>query len=228
MDFGLVLDQRFDVDIVGVDEGIDVLSELFDRGEGCALQRLPLQDREPDFHLVKPGSARRREVEAHIWVPLEPTVVARLVGTEVIEHDVDGRVRPSGDDAVHEVEELDAPPALLVRRRHLAGGDLEGGKQRRSAVALVIVAVTAQRPAVWQLQIVLRALQRGGWIEGFSSTQMTIAFAARRKNVLNLLKGISMGLRSAENEAGQQSSRVRVIECLAYPRTFVTADDWPS
>ena len=156
----MALDQRFDVDIVGVDEGIDVLSELFDRGEGCALQRLPLQDREPDFHLVKPGSARRREVEAHIWVPLEPTVVARLVGTEVIEHDVDGRVRPSGDDAVHEVEELDAPPALLVRRRHLAGGDLEGGKQRRSAVALVIVAVAAQRPAVWQLQIVLRALQR--------------------------------------------------------------------
>ena len=93
------------------------------------LEGLPVQDREPDFHLVKPGSARRREVEAHIWVPLEPTVVARLVGTEVIEHDVDGRVRPSGDDAVHEVEELDAPPALLVRRRHLAGGDLEGGKQ---------------------------------------------------------------------------------------------------
>ena len=128
VDFGFGPDEGLGVFIVGLDEVVDVLAELLDRDEGSAFQRLSLQDREPDFHLVKPGSARRREVEAHIWVPLEPTVVARLVGTEVIEHDVDGRVRPSGDDAVHEVEELDAPAAFLVRRHHLAGGHLEGGE----------------------------------------------------------------------------------------------------
>ena len=65
-----------------------------------------------------------------------------------------------GDDVVHEVEELDAPPALLVRGRHLAGGHLEGGKQRRGAVSLVIVTMSGQRPPVRKLQIALGALQR--------------------------------------------------------------------
>ena len=44
---------------------------------------------------------------------LEPAVVPGLEGIEIVEHDVDGGVRPSGDDVVHEVEELDAPPAFL-------------------------------------------------------------------------------------------------------------------
>ncbi len=73
---------------------------------------------------------------------------------------MDGGVRIGGDDIVHEVEELDAPPALLVGGRHLAGGHLEGGEQGRCAVALVVVAVAGQRPAVRQLEISLRALQR--------------------------------------------------------------------
>ncbi len=45
-----------------------------------------------------------------------------LVGVQVVEDDMDGRIRVCGDDVVHEVEEFDAPPALLVRGRHLAGG----------------------------------------------------------------------------------------------------------
>ena len=49
---------------------------------------------------------------------------------------------------------------FLMRGRHLAGGHLEGGEQRRGAVALVIVAVAGQRPAVGELQIALRPLQR--------------------------------------------------------------------
>ena len=44
--------------------------------------------------------------------------------------------------------------------RHLAGGHLEGGEQRRGAVALVIMAMAGQRPAVRQLQIALSPLQR--------------------------------------------------------------------
>ena len=73
---------------------------------------------------------------------------------------MDGRVGVGSDDVVHEVEELDAPTALIVRGRHLAGGHLEGGEQRRGAVALVFVAMAGQRPAVRQLQIALRPLQR--------------------------------------------------------------------
>jgi hypothetical protein len=73
---------------------------------------------------------------------------------------MDGRVRMSGDDIIHEVEELNAPPALLVRGRHLASGYFEGGEQRRGAVAFVIVAMSGQRSTVRKLQISLRPLQR--------------------------------------------------------------------
>jgi hypothetical protein len=48
IDSGLGPDERLGVSIVGLDEGVDVLSELFDRDEGCAAERLALQDREPD------------------------------------------------------------------------------------------------------------------------------------------------------------------------------------
>jgi hypothetical protein len=58
------------------------------------------------------------------------------------------------------MKELDPSAARLVRGRHLAGRHLEGSKQRRRAVALVIVAVAGQRPPGGQLQVALRPLQR--------------------------------------------------------------------
>ena len=66
MDLGLGPDEWLGIGVVGIDEGIDVLSELFDRGEGCAAQGLSLQDREPDLDLIEPGGPRRREVEMHV------------------------------------------------------------------------------------------------------------------------------------------------------------------
>jgi hypothetical protein len=54
-----------------------VLPQLFDGGEGSAVQGLSLQDREPDFHLVEPGGSRRREVEMDVWVALEPAIPTR-------------------------------------------------------------------------------------------------------------------------------------------------------
>src|SRR5258707_12553747 len=68
MDLGFGPDERLGVGVVGLNEGIDMRSELFDRGEGSTFQGFPLQDREPDFHLVEPGSPGRREVEAHVPV----------------------------------------------------------------------------------------------------------------------------------------------------------------
>ena len=88
---------------------------------------------------------------------------------------MNGLARIGGDDMVHEVEELDPPAPLLMRCGHFARSHVEGGEQRRSAVAHVVVAVAGQRPTVRQLQVALRPLQ--GWIEGFSSTQITIAFS---------------------------------------------------
>ena len=110
MDLGLGPGKRGSIGVVGLDEGIDVLSELFDRGEGSAVQRLSFQDREPDFHLIEPGGPCRREVKTNVRVAPEPAIVPGLVGVEVVENDVNGGVGVSGDDIIHEVEELDAPP----------------------------------------------------------------------------------------------------------------------
>lgn len=137
------------------------------------MQRLSLQDREPDFDLIEPGRPRRGEVEVHVWMALEPAVVLRLVGVEVVEHDMDRGVGTAGDDIVHEVEELEAPAARLVGGSDLAGGHLESGEQCGGAVALIVMAVAGQGSAVRQLEIALRAL--------LSSTQMTIAFSGGAK-----------------------------------------------
>ena len=49
MDPGFGPDEWLGVLVVGFDEGIDVLAELGDGSERGAVQRLSLQDREPDF-----------------------------------------------------------------------------------------------------------------------------------------------------------------------------------
>src|SRR5512139_3189345 len=159
MDLGFGPDERPSVFVISLDESIDMLPQLRDRSERGAMQRLSFQDREPDFDLVEPGRSRRREVEVHVRMALEPAVVSGLVGVEVVEHDVDRGVGMGGNDIVHEVEELYAPAARFVRRPNLAGGYLEGSEQRGGTVALVVMAVAGQRPAARELQIALRALQ---------------------------------------------------------------------
>src|SRR6516165_3802773 len=61
-----------------------------------SMQRLSLQDREPVFDLVEPGGPRRREVE----MTFEPAIVPGLVGVQVVEDDMDGRIRVCGDDVI--------------------------------------------------------------------------------------------------------------------------------
>src|ERR1700693_1474936 len=121
MDLRLGPGKRSGSGVVGLDEGIDVLPELFDRGKGSTVQRLALQDREPDFHLIEPGGPGWREVEMNVGVAPEPAIVPGLVGVEIVEDDVNGRVGVSGDDIIHEVEEFDAPPTRLGRGGALAG-----------------------------------------------------------------------------------------------------------
>jgi len=111
MHFGFGPGEWLGVFVVGVDESIDVIPELLDRSEGSAIQRLALQDREPNLDLVEPGSPRRREVEMHVRMTFEPSIILGLVSVEVVEDDMDGRGRVSHDDLVHEVEELDAAGA---------------------------------------------------------------------------------------------------------------------
>jgi hypothetical protein len=55
MDPGFGPDEWLGVLVVSFDEGIDMLAQLRDGGERSAVQRVSLQDREPDFDLVKSG-----------------------------------------------------------------------------------------------------------------------------------------------------------------------------
>jgi len=69
-------------------------------------------------------------------------------------------MRMGFDDPVHEVEEFEAPAALVVAGSNLAVGEVEGGKQGRGAVALVMMRLAAERPAVRQPELALGALER--------------------------------------------------------------------
>ena len=80
VDLGFGPDERLGGFVVGINEGIDMLPELFDGAERCAAQGLALQDREPDFHLVEPRGPRWSEVEVDIRMTLEPAVVPWACG----------------------------------------------------------------------------------------------------------------------------------------------------
>ena len=62
----------------------------------------------------------------NVRVAPEPAIVPGLVGVEIVEYDVDGGVRVSGNDTVDETEELAAPQALRGRGGELAGSYLKG------------------------------------------------------------------------------------------------------
>src|SRR5262245_9740330 len=131
-----------------------------DRGERGASEGFALKDREPDLDLVQPGRPGRREVELDIGMALEPAVVLGLMGVEIVEDDVEVLALIGGHEIVHEVEKFGAAPAIFMGCGDLTGRYLEGGKQRRGAVTLVVVALAAQRPPAGQFEIALGALQR--------------------------------------------------------------------
>ena len=144
VDLGFSPDERRCVDIVVFDEGIDVLSQLLDGGEGRTLEGFSFEDREPNLHLIEPGGCSRLEVEMHVRMPLEPALILRFVGVEIVDDDVKCRLRIAGNNLVHKVEELDAAAAFLVSGHHLACSHFEGREQRRGSVARVVMAVPCE------------------------------------------------------------------------------------
>lgn len=81
--------------------GIGALCELLDPAEGSAVQGFAFRDPEPDLALVELGGTRRAEVEMHVGMSIQPAVVLRLVGVEVVERDMNVLARLGGDDAIH-------------------------------------------------------------------------------------------------------------------------------
>ena len=91
MNLGLGPHERLGVDVVGGNECVDVGYQLLARGERGAGQRFGCQDGEPDLDLVQPRRLGRGEVEVHVRVPLQPAIVLRLVGVEIVENDTSRR-----------------------------------------------------------------------------------------------------------------------------------------
>src|SRR5262245_33445248 len=88
----------------------------------------------------------------HVGISLEPAVVLGLMGIEVVENDMEGGITIDSDDVVHEVEKLNAAATLFVSDSDLSGGNLEGSKQGRSAVTLVVMAMTVSARPVGSLR----------------------------------------------------------------------------
>ena len=123
--------------IVGLDEGIDLIANLTWRGEAGASQGFGGENGEPDLHLIEPGGMGRRKMEMYILVPRPPAIVFRLMGIEIVQNHMDLAAGMIGNHAVHEIQELDAPAALIMAGRDQASGNVEGGEQGRGAVTFV-------------------------------------------------------------------------------------------
>ena len=89
--------------VVGFDEGRDMGFEFAKRVEGRAPERLAGQDREPDLDLVQPGRPRRRKVEMHVRVALQPAIVLWLVRIQIVEDDMNLAPLMRGDDTTQRV-----------------------------------------------------------------------------------------------------------------------------
>ena len=60
---------------------------------------------------------------------------------------------------IHEIKEVDAAFALVVASMDLAGGDVQGRKKRRGAMALVLMGEAGERTPVGHAQPALRPFE---------------------------------------------------------------------
>lgn len=125
-------------------DGVDIVEDgAFEFGDGAvdAAPDLPL-DRQAEEPLdpIEPRRRCRDEVDMPVLALGEPPDGLGLVGGVVVHDDVDaGVVWRVGFHTVEKPDELAAPAAPEAAPDDTAGGDVEGGEQRRRAVALVVV-----------------------------------------------------------------------------------------
>jgi len=92
-------------------------------------------------------------------VPSQPAVVFGLVGIEIVQNYMDLAAGMFGNQTVHEIEELDAPAALIMADLDQASGHIERGEKGRGSVTFVGITEPCHRSAIGQLQPALGALQ---------------------------------------------------------------------
>ena len=99
------------------------------------------------------------EVETDVFMVRQPAIIFGFVSIEIVQNDVNVASRVVGDDAVHEVQELDPPTALVMAGLDQPVGHLQRRKQGRGAVPLVLMVKAGQRLAIGQLQPALGAFE---------------------------------------------------------------------
>ena len=82
----------------------------------------------------------------------QPPILFRFVGVQVVQYHVDLPIRVRRHDLVHEVQELSAPPPIIVTCNDLPGNDVKRCKQRGRAVPFVAMAEPIQCLAVGESQ----------------------------------------------------------------------------
>jgi hypothetical protein len=145
--------------VIRLDKGVDLIANLAWRGETRTGQGFGGENGEPYLHLIEPGGMGRRKMEMDILVPSQPAVVFGLVGIEIVQNYMDLAAGLFGNHAVHEIEELDAPAALIMAGLDQASGNIERGEQGRGSVTFVGMTEPGHRSAIGQLQPALGALQ---------------------------------------------------------------------
>jgi hypothetical protein len=153
--------------VIRRNEGVDLIAHLLWRGEAGAGQGSAGEDGEPDLDLVEPGGVGWGEVKTDAFVVRQPPIIFGLVRVEIVQNDVDFAARVVGDDAVHEIQELDPPAALVMAGLDHSGGHLQRREQGGRASPLVLMVDSFNQP--W-------AGSRAGMC-GFSSTDNTTAFS---------------------------------------------------
>ena len=73
-------------------------------------------------------------MQVDVGMALQPPVIFGLVRVQVVQHDVKFAIRVGGHDLIHEVQKLSPPPAVVVARNDLSGGDVEGGLRAAASV----------------------------------------------------------------------------------------------
>ena len=152
--------ERCGIVIVHFDEIINGPSQLGDGKETCPSQGMPSEQAEPDLNLIEPRGMGRREVEMNVRMASQPAIMFGLVGAEVIQDDMNFFLGITGDDVIHEVEELAAPTPRIVPRLNQSRCHLKRSEERAGSVSCVFVTETRDRLAVGQSQPALCAFQR--------------------------------------------------------------------
>src|SRR5437667_6872910 len=138
---------------------MDSFSDLARRGEAGTAQSLPRQNAEPDFDLIEPAGVGRCVVHTEVGVACQPAIPLRLMTAQVIQDHVELPMRILGHHLVHKIQEFPPAPAGVMPGLDLPSADVETGKQRRSAVSLVLVVEPLQSLPVGKPKIALSALQ---------------------------------------------------------------------